>query len=254
MDLERRTHLYARVERATELPMLVLAVAMAPLVLVPLLVDLPATVDRVLFACDWVIWAAFAAELGVKTYLAPDRRRYLISHWYDVVIVVIPFLRPLRAARVLRILQLVRVAAVLARVGLTWRRALAKRGLGYVLAVGGVTAVLLAALVALVEQSGGAATIDDFPTALWWAATTVTTVGYGDTSPLTTAGRVLGVLLMIVGIGVFGIFTASVAAYFVGEDDERAASEDRAVLLSEVRALRDEVAALRQSLDETPGG
>ena len=64
----------------------------------------------------------------------------------------------------------------------------------------------------------------------------------------------LGVLLMIVGIGVFGIFTASVAAYFVGEDEERAASEDRAVLLSEVRALRDEVAALRQSLDGASGG
>ena len=80
-------------------------------------------------------------------------------------------------------------------------------------------------------------------------------MGYGDIlAAHDWAGRVLGVLLMIVGIGVFGIFTASVAAYFVGEDDERAASEDRAVLLSEVRALRDEVAALRQSLDEAPGG
>ena len=173
MDLERRTHLYARVERATELPMLVLAAAMAPLILVPLLVDLPATVEWALYVGDWVIWAAFAVELGVKTYLSPDRRRYLISHWYDVVIVVVPFLRPLRAARVLRLLQLVRLAALLARIGLTWRRALGQRGLGYVLGLGGVAAVLLAALVALVEQSGGAATIEDFPTALWWAATTV---------------------------------------------------------------------------------
>ena len=63
-----------------------------------------------------------------------------------------------------------------------------------------------------------------------------------------------GVLLMIVGIGMFGIFTANVAAFFVEDDYEKAASQDRAILLDEVRALRDEVVELRRSLDGAPGG
>ncbi len=245
MDLERRTHLYARVERATELPMLVLAAAMAPLILVPLLLDLPATVEWALYVGDWVIWGVFAVELGVKTYLSPDRRRYLISHWYDVVIVLIPFLRPLR---------LLRLIAVFSRLGFTSKSILGRRGLGYVLIFGVVSMVGIAGLVLVFERQDGSALITSFPTALWWAAATVTTVGYGEIVPITWGGRGLGVLLMIVGIGLFGIFTANVAAFFVEDDKEQAASEDRAVLLSEVRALRDEVAALRRSLDGAPGG
>ena len=245
MDLERRTRLYARVERATELPMLVLAAAMLPLILVPLLVDLPATVDLALFVGDWVIWGAFAVELGVKTYLSPDRRRYLISHWYDVVIVVVPFLRPLR---------LLRLIGIVSRMGLTSKIILARRGLGYVLIFGVLSMIGIAGLVLIVEQQDGSALITSYPAALWWAAATVTTVGYGEIVPITWAGRGLGVLLMIVGIGLFGVFTANVAAFFVEDDKETAASEDRAVLLGEVRALRDEVAALRESLGETPGG
>jgi voltage-gated potassium channel len=245
MDLERRTHLYARVERATELPMLVLAAAMAPLILVPLLVDLPSTVEWVMFVCDWVIWGAFAVELGVKTYLSPDRRRYLISHWYDVLIVVLPFLRPLR---------LLRLVAAFSRMGLTSKVILGRRGLGYVLIFGVLSMVGIAGLVLVFEQQDGSALITNFPTALWWAAATVTTVGYGEIVPITWAGRGLGVVLMIVGIGLFGVFTANVAAFFVEDDKEQAASEDRAALLSEVRALRDELADLRRTMDGAPGG
>ena len=57
--------------------------------------------------------------------------------------------------------------------------------------------------------------IKDLPDAVWWAMTTVTTVGYGDTYPVTPEGRAIGVILMLIGIGVFGTVTASVAAFFV---------------------------------------
>ena len=247
MDLERRTRLYKRVERATEVPMLALAAAMVPLILVPLLFDLSSTVEWVLFACDWVIWGAFAVELAVKTYLSPDRRRYLISHWFDVLIVALPFLRPLRLLRLLRLI------AILSRLGFTWKSILGRRGLGYVLFLGVLSMFGIAGLVMLFEQQDGSASVTSFPTALWWAVATVTTVGYGDIAPITAAGRGLGVVLMIVGIGIFGIFTANVAAFFVEADEERLASQDRAVLLGEIRALRDEVVELRRSLDGPRG-
>ena len=261
MDLDRRTRLYDRVDRATELPMLALAVAMLPLILIPLFVDLTSTAEAAFFAADWVIWTAFATELGVKTYLSPNRRRYLTSHWFDVVIVVIPFLRPLRivqSVRVLRLLRLVRLVALLSRLGFTWKRVVGRRGLGYVLALGLLAVFVIAGLVVLVERSTLGASIDDFPTALWWATTTVTTVGYGDTAPVTAAGRGFGVLLMFVGIGVFAVFTANVAAFFVEEGEQEAAHADthadEGVLLGELRSLRDEVAELRRSLTTAPSG
>ena len=257
MDLERRTRLYDRVDRASELPMLVLAAAMLPLILIPLLIDLSAGAEAAFWTANWLIWAAFAAELGLKTYLAPSRRQYLVQHWFDVLIVVIPFLRPLRivqSARALRLLRLVRLLALFSRLGFTWKQVAGRRGLGYVLALGLVAVFVIAGLEVLVERSGPAASIGDFPTALWWATATVTTVGYGDTTPITAAGRGLGVLLMFVGIGVFGVFTANVAAFFVEEDEQaaaraaRASTADDGALLAEISSLRDEMAELRRAL------
>ena len=112
MRSERRAELFESVERATELPMLVLAVAILPLLLLPLVLELPPAAETTVFALDWVIWAAFGLELGVKTYLAPARVRYLRAHWVDVLIVIVPFLRPLRvarSARALRALRLIRI-------------------------------------------------------------------------------------------------------------------------------------------------
>ena len=260
MDIDRRSRLNDRVNRATELPMLVLAVAMLPLILIPLVVDLSASADAAFLAANWFVWAAFAAELAVKTYLAPARREYLVSHWFDVIIVVIPFLRPLRVvrtARALRLLKVMRLFAVLGRVGHSWREVLGRRGLGYVLLLGLVAVATIAGLVVVIERGSGGATIDDFPTALWWAMTTITTVGYGDTAPITAAGRGLGVLLMLVGIGVFSVVTANVAAFFVEEDEHALAEQaaaatpaaDGAVLLAEIRSLRSELADLRRAID-----
>ena len=85
MRLERRRELFVAVERATELPMLVLAVAFAGILLVPANWTESAATEGVLEAISWTIWAAFAAELVTKTYLAENRIRYLVRHWFDVL-------------------------------------------------------------------------------------------------------------------------------------------------------------------------
>ena len=141
MDLERRARLYERVERATELPLLILAAAMLPLIVIPLAFDLSSSVERAFLAANWFIWAVFAVELVVKTYLAPERRRYLVRHWFDVLIVVIPFLRPLRIVRSARALRLLRLVAFLSRVGLTWGQVFGRRGLGLRAGTGAVVGV-----------------------------------------------------------------------------------------------------------------
>lgn len=210
-----------RFERATELPLLVLALAMVPLLVLPLLVGLPAGVEAAFEAADWLVWAVFAVDYLVRLALAPDRRRFLRREWPDLVIVVIPFLRPLRlarSARALRVLRLVRVAAVLSEVGQEGRRLLVRHHLHHaLLAIGVVVAASAVIGFAVEDQAGG--TIDSFGDALWWAVATVTTVGYGDTYPVTPAGRGIGAFLMVTGITLFGVLTANLAAFLVERDE-----------------------------------
>jgi voltage-gated potassium channel len=84
-----------------------------------------------------------------------------------------------------------------------------------------VLAVAAAALLVYVAERGGDGPIQTYGDALWWAASTITTVGYGDVYPKTAAGRGVAVLLMLIGVSLFGLLTARVAAFFV-ETEERA--------------------------------
>jgi voltage-gated potassium channel len=215
MNADRRSDLFARVERATELPMLLLAVAFLVVFAIQEVVELTPEWEVAVEATSWMIWAAFAFELIVKVYLAPDRRRYLITHWMDVITVLVPFLRPLR---------LLRLVVVGIRFWTEARTVLRERTFG-VIGTASILAVGTAALLVYLAERGGDGTIQTFADALWWAAATITTVGYGDVYPKTPAGRGVAVILMLIGISLFGLLTARVAAFFVEIDDR--AENDR---------------------------
>ena len=233
---ERRRDALARLEQWTEWPLTLLALALVPILLAPSVFTLSENSKDALTAVGYLIWAIFATDLIVKLVISPDRITYLRRHWIDVLLVVIPFLRPLRALRGVRAFRLLRagaVAVVLARVGFGGRRILVRHGLHHLLAVVVVLVALAGLTVTAVERSHDDAVIRDLPDGLWWAITTVTTVGYGDTYPKTSLGRGIGVILMLVGIAMFSAVTANVAAYFVEEREDH--------LLAEIRALREEL-------------
>jgi voltage-gated potassium channel len=236
-------------EKYADPPLLFLALAIVPLIVVPLTLDLSPAVEDSLFAVDWLIWGVFAADLGVRTYLAPDRRQYLTSHWYDVLVVAIPFLRPLRVLRSVRLIRLARLtwaASLVTKIGATALRVGRRNGLGVVLGVSLVLLFVAAALVFAFERNGDGS-IDNFGTALWWAVTTITTVGYGDTFPVTNEGRVIAVFLMILGITLFGFLTANVAAFLVSQG-EGASLED---IDRKLDSLEREVQLLRRELSSS---
>lgn len=117
-----------------------------------------------------------------------------------------------------------------------------------------VPVIRVAALAVLnAERHAAGASITDFPKALWWAFVTVTTVGYGDLSPVTTTGRVVAVALMIGGIAVLGVVTATLASWIVSgvsaeEAEEHAATRGQvAELQDRVRRLTDLVVQQRGS-------
>jgi voltage-gated potassium channel len=125
VDEEDRWAALERFERATELPLLVLALAMVPLLVVPLLVDLPDPLEASFVALEWAIWAVFLLEYVLRLALTPQRGGFVIRNWPDLLIVVVPLLRPLRlvrSARALRTLRLMRLAAILAEINQETRR------------------------------------------------------------------------------------------------------------------------------------
>lgn len=216
-------------ERATqtrrwfEIPVLVAALAVVPVIFL----EERATTDwhlDIAAAANWGIWSVFLIEYLVVVSLADSRWGFTRKAWLDVVIIVVSFpalpgllaatrlVRLTRLARALRILRFVRLAAILSRGGQAAGVIFRKRALGYV-----ITLTFLLAL----GIGGAFAVVEDTPIAdgMWWAVVTLTTVGYGDVYPVTGVGRLAAGLLMMLGIGVVAFITASVAAYFVDEDD-----------------------------------
>ena len=237
-EQQGRVEALNRFERATEVPLLILALLTIPLFLSPFVLDMSVGQERVVFALDWLIWGVFAADLLIRTRLAPHRLSYLRRHWFDVLIVVLPFLRPLRVARsagAVRALSAMRALAYAARAAHATRAILARRGVQASLLLFGLVLVASAIGIYYAERLSGGP-IDSVDMAFWWAITTATTVGYGDTYPVTALGRGIGVMLMIVGIGTFAALTANVAA-FLFESQRPQRNDVSEEVLAELRRL-----------------
>jgi voltage-gated potassium channel len=184
-----------------------------------------------------VVWVAFGVDLALRFTLTPRRRHFLRTHVFDVVVLALPLLRPLRVLRVLT------VFARMNRVHVTFRGQTAMYVAGTLVLLGFVASIA----VLDAERGQAQATIRTFGDALWWTATTITTVGYGDLYPVTTEGRFVGAGLMLGGIALVGVVTATLASWFVEKVGARERAEVRlrrevGDLVAEVRQLRAEVA------------
>jgi len=159
-----------------------------------------------LIVVSWTIWAAFGVDLVIRLALAAERGSYALRHWYDLALILLPLVRPLR------LLRLIVLARILDRsVGDT----VAGKTLVYVSGAATLATGLAAVAVLDAERGAPRANIQTFGDALWWAASTVTSVGYGDRYPVTTEGRVVAFALMLVGIGLVGTVMASVATWML---------------------------------------
>lgn len=196
-----------RWERRADVPLTLLALAFLAAYAWPILDPRLDPGLRSFFAAvSWTVWGAFGVDFIIRLGMADERPKYALAHWYDVALIALPLLRPLR---LLRLLTLVRILDRSASNSLTGRVAV------YVAGAAAVSVSLGALAVLDAERSSPEANIKTFGDALWWAVTTVTTVGYGDRYPVTTQGRLVAVVLMLVGIGIIGAVTASVAAWLV---------------------------------------
>jgi voltage-gated potassium channel len=216
----RAADAFVRFERATDLPLALLALAIVPALVLEERATSPA-VREIASGVNWVVWIAFCAEFVGKLWLAPSRRVYVRGAWFDVAIIALsaPFLVPssmqnLRAVRVLRLLRIVRAVAVTA-IGLREASQALKHRRFYLVVVITAAVVTMGALGIFAVDRGQNNNIKSLGDAFWWAVVTTTTVGYGDVSPVTVEGRLLATGLMVVGIGFIGVFTATLTSFFL---------------------------------------
>ncbi|GIL37047.1 potassium channel family protein [Phycicoccus sp. DTK01] len=235
----------ARWERATEWPLTVAAlfflVAYAWPILDPTLSGGWLSALEVL---SWTAWAAFLVDYLVRLRLASHRVEFVRHNLIDLAVVVLPLLRPLR------LLRLVTLLAVLNR-----KAGGSLRGRVSVYVAGAALMVILVASLAELQAERGApgALIRTFGDALWWAATTVTTVGYGDLYPVTTQGRWVAVGLMLAGIALIGVVTATFASWLI-EQVAEIEETSRSATASDVEALSTQIARLQRTVDELRAG
>ena len=173
------------------------------------------------------IWVVFLLEFALRFTLAPAKGAFLRANWLTVIALVVPAfrlfraVRLLRAARALRGIRLVRIVGTANRGMNALGGALKRRGLGYVVALTLLVALLgaggMLAFEPAAEVEGGFTSYGD---ALWWTAMLLVTMG-SEFWPRTPEGRILCFLLALYGFSVFGYVTASFASFFVGRDAGR---------------------------------
>jgi len=195
---------------------------------------------------NWIIWAIFAVEFAFVLTVAPRKRAALRAHWLDaaIVIVSIPLygelLSSARLIRLVRLLRLLRAGVIVARALRAERRLVSASAFRFV----ALATIFLTVIAGAVQATVDSRDFDTFWDGVWWAVTTVTTVGYGDIYPTTVTGRIVAMILMFVGIGFIAVLTATIASQFV--KSER--GEETTEILAVLARIEADVAALKARL------
>jgi voltage-gated potassium channel len=234
--MRRSPERYAQLKARFEMPLLFAALLTIPAIVIEQ--SHPDQTWRTLAtAANWAIWLAFLVEFIVLLYTTPARSQWLREHPLEVVIVFFtpPFLQSVfqsvRALRIFRVLRVLRLATVT-------RQVFSLEGLRYVAILTLVTVLAGGAAFSSVESRS-------LNQGLYWAVTTMTTLGSRD-EPTTNIGRILAVVLVIVGAGFLAVLTGAIAQRFTLNTSEAAPSDETKSLRAEMR----EVAHRLQRVEE----
>lgn len=200
----------------------VLIIVLSVYVLIALMLDtflkLPPEASRMLNIADNMICIVFLFDFAQRFYKAESKIKFMKWGWIDLLS-SIPTLDFMRAGRALRLIRLLRILRAFRSTKHLVQHVFRNR------TQGALTAAAIIAVLMVIFSSIAILQVEDAPTsniktaedAIWWSYVTITTVGYGDRFPVTTEGRIIASLLMTVGVGLFGTFTAFLASWFVGQ-------------------------------------
>lgn len=195
---------------------------------------------------NWVVWCSFLIEAGVMTSMVRNKLYYLQTNWLNLFIIVTacPALWAAGSTyfallRYLRIIILIRL--ILPQL-YNLHRILSRNHFGATLIAFFTVTILSGILVAYIDPSMGSPW-----TGIWWAWQTVTTVGYGDTVPNTVLGKIFASFLMLIGVGLFSLVSANLAAYFIERGRRQKEKRPERQMQKQFRDLNERIADIEKS-------
>ena len=200
----------------------ILIVVLSIYVLIALLIDtfikLPVEISKLLTTIDNGICVIFLIEFFIRFFRAKNKLTFMKWGWIDLIS-SIPSVDILRAGRLLRLIRLLRVLRAFRSTKVLVQHIFKSKIKGTMTAVAVITVliVIFSSISILTVETAPECNIKTAEDAIWWTMVTVTTVGYGDKFPVTSEGRLIGVLVMISGVGLFGTYTGYIASLFVSE-------------------------------------
>jgi voltage-gated potassium channel len=234
-----------------QLGLLVLSLLIIGALLVDAVMPMPREVSLIVQWLDIVACVLFFFDFCVRFRRASSKRLFMKWGWIDLLACVpnVDLLRVGRMLRVLRVIRLLRGVRIGHRLVTIFLQNKPRSAFTSVL----LTTLLLitfSSIAILVVEEGPEANIKTAEDAIWWSVTTITTVGYGDRYPTSSEGRIIAMVLMISGVGLFGTLSGIVASLFLGPQQDN----DSAEMMTRLRAIEAKLDADRQLAPEKQPG
>lgn len=216
---------YQKVEKFFEVPVMISVLMLVPVLIIEYSSQ---SLDSVALFLNWGIWIVFLLEYTILFYFAENKIEYIKTHKIELFIVIFSFpivpeglqstgfLRFARLPRLLNALRFFRLAALLGKFGSTVKSIFNSKGLRFIV-YATIGIVLFFGFLFYVSEPD----VNSYSDGLWWALVTITTVGYGDITPLTNLGRIVASSLMVVGIGFIATITAAISSYFISSFSDK---------------------------------
>lgn len=197
---------------------LVLSIYVLLALMIDTFIKLPHEVSRMLTLIDDIICGVFLFDFGQRLYRAENKWAFMKWGWIDLIS-SIPTLEYMRVGRTLRLIRLLRILRAFRSVRHLVLHVFKNKTQGTLTAaaVVAILTIIFSSIAILQVETDPNSNIKTAEDAMWWAYVTITTVGYGDKYPVTTEGRIIAALLMTVGVGLFGTFTAFLASWFIDQ-------------------------------------
>jgi voltage-gated potassium channel len=200
---------------------LVLTIYVLGALLVETFCALPKETAKLLNFIDKAICLIFFVDFVVRFFKAKNKLKFMRWGWIDLVS-SIPVINYFRAGRLLRLIRLLRVIRAFRCSKQLVNHVFKNKAKGTFTSVSifAILLIIFSAIAILQVENTKEGNIKSAEDAIWWAYVTITTVGYGDKFPVTTEGRLIAVVLMTAGVGLFGTFTAYASSWFVEDKTE----------------------------------